>query len=206
MRLSPSVFVVLAISALLAGCGEPASAPEGVHENTASIEPQPLDPGAPEAEQAALASCGPVTGQGYCGVTFGMAPKDARAHFPVDLEGYADYVPQNRAEADRCFEMFPVEPVQGVSFLVERQMVGRVDFLTEAAKTADGFGIGTTVEEIKGRFGAAATETPNKYEPEVVDLAVAQGSTKFVFEIQDGKVRGWRAGVAPTIDYTEHCG
>jgi hypothetical protein len=49
-------------------------------------------------------------------------------------------------------------------------------------------------------------DAPNKYEPEVTDLAVTDGAVKFVFEIQDGKVRGWRAGVAPTIDYTEHCG
>jgi hypothetical protein len=27
-----------------------------------------------------------------------------------------------------------------------------------------------------------------------------------VFEIQDGVVRAWRAGIAPTIDYVAHCG
>jgi hypothetical protein len=31
------------------------------------------------------------------------------------------------------------------------------------------------------------------------------GGTKFIFEIQDGSVRAWRAGVMPTVDYVEHC-
>ncbi len=49
-------------------------------------------------------------------------------------------------------------------------------------------------------------DAPNKYEAEITDLTVTQGDTKFVFEIQDSKVRGWRVGVAPTVDHTEHCG
>ena len=196
--------LLLALAA--SACGGPAPAPEGVHENTASAEPEPLDPGAPAAEQAALASCGAVTADGYCGVTFGMTPAQARAGFPVELEGYADYVPQNRAEANRCFEMFAMEPVHGISFMIENQMIGRVDFLTDAGRTSEGFGVGSSADDIRARFGAAAMDAPNKYEPEVTDLTVTLGASKFVFEVQDGKVRGWRAGVAPTIDYTEHCG
>lgn len=193
-------FASLLLLALTA-CG-PAPAPEGAHGHVESVEPGPLDPGAPAAEQAALASCGPVTAAGWCGVTFGMGPDMTMRTFPVPLEGYES---TDSAEADRCFEMFASEPVQGVSFMVEKQKIGRVDFLTEAVKTADGFGIGTPADDIRGKFGAAAVDAPNKYEPEVTDLTVTQSATKFVFEIQDGKVRGWRAGVAPTIDYVEHC-
>jgi hypothetical protein len=189
----------------LAACG-PAPAPEGAHENTASVEPEPLDPGAPAAEQAALASCGPVTTAGYCGVTFGLSPADAAKKFPVPLDGYDGADPVIQADPNHCFEMFAAEPVQGISFMIEQNRVGRIDFLTEAGKTADGFGVGTPADDIRGKFGAVAVGTPNKYEAEVTDLTVTQGATKFVFEIQDGKVRGWRVGVAPTVDYTEHCG
>ena len=70
------VAAVLAVA--LAACGE-ASAPEGEHPHAPeAVEPAPLDPNAAAAEEAALASCGPVTAQGYCGVAFGMAPADAR--------------------------------------------------------------------------------------------------------------------------------
>ena len=199
-------FFVLVLPLAISACGGPASTPESGPENSASVAPAPLDPTAPAAEQAALASCGSVTAAGYCGVTFGMSPKDARANFPVDLEGYADYVPQNRAEANRCFEMFAIEPVRGVSFLVENQMIGRVDFLTEVGRTVDGFGVGSNAGDIRARFAGAVMDAPNKYEPDVTDLTIMQGATKFVFEVQDGSVRGWRVGVMPTIDYTEHCG
>lgn len=195
----------LTIALALSACG-PSPAPEAEPAERASVEPAPLDPEAPAAEQAALASCGTVTAQGYCGVTFGMASQQASAKFPGGLENYDGADPSAQADANRCFEMFGVEPVQGVSFLIEGQKVGRVDFLTEAARTADGFGVGTAALAIHDKFGAAAVDAPNKYEPEVTDLTVTDGAVKYVYEIQDGKVRGWRVGVAPTIDYTEHCG
>ncbi len=195
----------LSIAVTLVACS-PAPAPAGIHENTASVEPAPLDPEAPAAEQAALAACGPVTASGYCGVIFGMTPEEAGAKFPVGLEGYDGADSSRQSDPNRCFEMFGVEPVQSVSFMVEGKKIGRVDFLTEAPRTADGFGVGTDAQAIRDRFGAAAMDAPNKYEPEVTDLTVTEGASKFVFEIQDGKVRGWRVGIAPTIDYTEHCG
>lgn len=194
-----------AIALSLSACG-PSAAPAPEPAERASVAPAPLDPEAPAAEQAALASCGAVTAQGYCGVTFGMTSQQASAKFPGGLESYDGADPAGQSDPNHCFEMFGIEPVQGVSFMIEGQKVGRVDFLTEAAKTADGFGVGTDAQAIRTKFGTAAMDAPNKYEPEVTDLTVTDGGAKYVFEIQDGKVRGWRAGVAPTIDYTEHCG
>jgi hypothetical protein len=193
--------VLIAIAAASCSPSVPITEPE-----TASVEPAPIDPGAPAAEQAALSSCALATAEGYCGVAFGAAPDVAHAKFPVKLEIYSSGSPEAQNDINRCYEMFAVEPVQGVSFLVEKNRVGRLDVISEGPKTADGFGVGTPVEEISARFGAAAISAPNKYEPEITELTVAQGAGKLVFEIQDGKVRAWRAGIMPTIDYTEHCG
>jgi hypothetical protein len=66
--------------------------------------------------------------------------------------------------------------------------------------------VGTSGDAIRQKFGAAITEQPNKYEPEVTELMLSQGTARFVFELQDGKVRAWRAGVEPAIHYVEHCG
>ena len=198
-------FLGLAPLLVLAACGSPKPAAEAAPETSASVEPAPLDPDAPAAEQAALASCGPVTAQGYCGVMFGMGPDAAKTKFPVKLQNYSgDTAAQ--PDPNACFELFPAEPVQGVTFLVEMAKVGRVDVISEAPKTADGFGVGSSADDIRAKFGVAVTETPNKYEAEVKELAVTDGPAKFIFEIQDGKVRAWRAGVLPTIDYVEHCG
>ena len=191
--------------ALAAACSGPKPAEEAHNDAPVAAEPAPLDPDAPAAEQAALAKCGPVTAQGYCGITFGMSPEAARRKFPVALQNYSGDTGA-ALDPNACFELFPAEPVQGVTFLVEMARVGRVDVISETARTADGFGVGTSADEITAKFGAAVTEAPNKYEPEVKELSVTDGAAKFIFEIQDGKVRAWRTGVLPTIDYVEHCG
>ncbi|HVY91064.1 MAG TPA: hypothetical protein VG942_19500 [Hyphomonadaceae bacterium] len=188
----------------LAACGAPSPA-DNLTEPNASEEPAPLNPNAPAEEKAALTPCGAVTADGYCGVAFGMAPAEAQKKFPVKLEVYSGGDPQQQNDPNRCYEMIASEPVQGISFLAEHNKIGRVDVISQGAKTADGFGVGTDAAALKAKF-PAATEAPNKYEPEVIDLTVVQGATKFVFELQDGKVRAWRAGLAPTIDYVEHCG
>jgi hypothetical protein len=199
------IAIVVVSALVLAACSESKPAEEAPNDAPASVEPAPLDPNAPAAEQAALANCGPVTAQGYCGITFGMAPDVARQKFPVPLQNYSGDTGV-ATDPNACFELFPEPPVQGVTFLVEMARVGRVDVMSEAPKTADGFGVGTAADAIKAKFGAAVTEVPNKYEPEVKELSVNDGATKYIFEIQDGKVRAWRAGVLPTIDYVEHCG
>jgi hypothetical protein len=184
--------------ALLGACGGEAVVPLEPVEDMSPEE-------AADAERTALARCGEVTVAGYCGVRFGMTEAEARQAFPVALESYE--APAEAPVDDAgCRELFAVEPVTGVSFLAEGGRIGRVDLLTEAARTADGFGVGTQASAIRTRFGDAMGMATNALEPEITDLSVVEGDTKFVFEIQDGVVRAWRAGVAPTVDYVAHCG
>ena len=184
--------------ALLAACGG-----EAVVSSEPVEEMPPAE--AADAERTALARCGEVTPEGYCGVRFGMTVAEARQAFPVSLESYEAPADGVVPEAG-CHELFAVEPVTGVSFLGEGGRVGRVDLMTEAARTADGFGVGTQASAIRTKFGDAMGMATNAFEPEITDLTVVDGDTKFVFEIQDGVVRAWRAGIAPTIDYVAHCG
>lgn len=158
-----------------------------------------------EAEHAALARCADVTNEGYCGIRFGMPVEEARKAFPVEFAGSevrdgADLSP------DRCYELFAVAPVTGVSFLVEGGKVGRIDVLTEAIRTAEGFGVATQALAIRTHYGDGLYVETNALEPDITDLTATVGSTKYVFEIQDGLVRSWRAGIEPTITYVAHCG
>ncbi len=195
--------ISLSCLALLAACGSEPEAPE-IGETPAET-PDPAIAAAVTAEGQALAGCGPVTVEGYCGVRFGMTEEAASAAFPVKLENY-DIAPPGRPDPARCFELFAVEPVRGFSLLIEGGGVRRIDFLSETARTADGLGVGSTLAAVRAKFGAAVTETPNVFEPEIIDLGVMQGETKFVFEMQDNMVRSWRVGQAPAIDYSAHCG
>lgn len=189
----------LVIFLLLGGCGGSAPAPaEAV--DTSNFTPDE----AADAERAALARCGEVTREGYCGVKFGMPMAEAMKAFPVKLEGY-DALPGTEPGGDTCTELFAVQPVRGISFLAEGGVIGRVDVLTEFARSPDGFGVGTQASAIRTRFGDALYVNVNDLEPEIIDLSISEGGTKFVYEIQDGVVRSWRAGTAPTVDYVAHC-
>ncbi len=196
--------LLCALMALLAAAcgGEPA--------NNAPVEtlPETPDPAHLEseaAERAALAGCGAVTAEGYCGIQLGATPEAAAAAFPVELERY-DVAPPADVDPLRCFELFAIEPVTGISLLVEGGAVRRIDFISGTARTADGLGVGSTAAAIRAKFGAATSENPNPLEPEITDVGVMQGETKFVFEMEDNVVRSWRVGVAPAIDYPAHCG
>jgi hypothetical protein len=190
------------VALALAACGsEPASDAGTLAEDGTSIELSTAE----TAERDALARCGAVGPEGYCGVRFGMTREAAMAAFPVQLE-YYDTAPPADVDPLRCHELFAVAPVTGVSLLVEGGVMVRIDFISATARTADGFGVGTPVEAIRAKFGAGLSETPNTYEPEITNLGVPQGAAKFLFEIDDGVVRSWRVGVTPAIDYPAHCG
>ncbi len=190
----------LVLAALLpVACGGPAPEPADAVDTSNFTAEEAAD-----AERAALSRCGEVTKDGYCGIRFGMPVAEAMKAFPVKLEGY-----DTLAEADQpagiCKELFAVQPVRGISFLAEGGVIGRVDVMTDVARSPEGFGVGTQASAIRTHFGDALSVDVNELEPEIVDLGVTEGVTKFVYEIQDGVVRSWRAGVAPTVDYVAHC-
>lgn len=183
---------------LMAGCGGPAPTPS--EADIANMTPDE----AVEAERTALSRCGEVTVEGYCGVKFGQAVADAEKAFPVKLEG-VEMAPGAALPPEACYELFAAQPVRGISFIVEGGVVRRVDVITEVARTAEGFGVGTQASAIRTRYGDALHVNVNDLEPEIIDLSITEGPVKFVYEIQDGVVRAWRAGIAPSIDYVAHC-
>ncbi len=199
---------IAVIGLALAGCSpkeKPAAAPgETLAEGDFTVPPTPEAAAANAAAQArAVEACGPVSVEAFCGVKFGMAVAAARAAYPGKLETLSG---DDGQDPQVCFELFGNAPIKGVSFLVEQSKIGRVDFLEEGPKSADGFGVGSEASAMRAKYGAALKEQPNKYEPEVTELILDLGPGRQVFEVQEGKVRSWRAGVAPTIDYVARCG
>jgi hypothetical protein len=195
--LSPAIFALV-----LAACGsEPAPDVGPVTEDGAAIELTEAE----AAEHGALSKCGVVSAEGYCGVRFGMTPEAAAAAFPVKLESY-ESVPGVENDPLACHELFAAEPVTGISMLAENNAVGRIDFISVTARTTEGFGVGSSAAAIRAKFAASVSEKPNIYEPEITDISVTQGATKYIFEVENDAVRSWRVGLAPTIDYPAHCG
>jgi hypothetical protein len=204
-------FVSLSVAILglaISGCSPKekvaASPGETLGEGDFTLPPTPEAAAANATAQArAVAACGPVGADGFCGVKFGMTIAAAKGVYPGKLETLSG---DDAVDPQACLELFGNAPIKGVSFLAEQSKIGRVDFLEEGPKSADGFGVGSDAAAMRAKYGAVLKEQPNKYEPEVTDLIVDQSPGRQVFEIQDGKVRAWRAGVPPTIDYGERCG
>jgi hypothetical protein len=193
---------ILALGLLAAACGGANTpAPAMPEDEYALLTPDEAN----DAERDALARCGDVSAEGYCGVRFGMPAEEARKVFPVEFAGSEVRAGADVSE-DRCYELFAVPPVTGVSFLVEGGKVGRIDVLTEAVRTSEGFGVGTQALAIRTHYGDGLYVETNALEPYIIDLTATVGDTKYVFEIQDGLVRSWRAGIEPTIAYVAHCG
>lgn len=198
MRLAQGITGLVFAVLWLAGCG--GSAPAPTEADIANMTPDE----AAKAERTALARCGEVSAGGYCGVKFGQPVAEAEKAFPVKFEG-VEMAAGAALPATGCYELFAAQPVRGISFLVENGIVGRVDVITEVARTGEGFGVGTQASAIRTRHGDALYVNVNDLEPEIIDLSITEGGVKFVYEIQDGVVRSWRAGVPPTIDYVAHC-
>jgi hypothetical protein len=198
-----SFLLCVLLASLAAACGgEPAA---NAPAETPLETPDPALLESEAHERAALASCGAVTAEGYCGIQLGATPEVAAVAFPVKLENY-DVAPPADVDPLRCFELFAIEPVTGISLLVEGGAVRRIDFISGTARTADGLGVGSAAATIRAKFGATVSETQNAIEPEITNIGVMQGETKFVFEMENDVVRSWRVGLAPAIDYPAHCG
>ena len=156
------------------------------------------------------------------------APAGARAPVTPDFAGFApvpfgsDAQALKRAwggslretgagSADACHYLFPEpRPAQGygTGFMVEGGRFVRVDVDDPAATAPGGGRIGMSVEEIDALYPGQVKAGPHKYVEGAQYLrATREGSDAvLLFETDaQGKVREWRIGVPPQVDYVEGC-
>ncbi|WEK59166.1 MAG: hypothetical protein P0Y52_06380 [Candidatus Brevundimonas phytovorans] len=128
----------------------------------------------------------------------------------------------NAAEANpaECRYYHPARAPEGVLVMLENGVLTRLTAKKGSTiKTEDGVGVGDDGEQLKARYGAAATVTPHKYEgapsayvtvwpgkPQLQGAYVTDPTARgLVFEIgQDGKVAFIHAG-GPSIQNVEGC-
>ena len=109
--------------------------------------------------------------------------------------------------AECRYVTFPTLP-DGVSLMVIRDTVRRVDVDSPDVLTDRGAGIGTTTARVEELYGAGLERMPHKYEPDGEYLIVAgtRPDTRLVFETALDTVRTMRAGVMPEVMWVERCG
>jgi hypothetical protein len=94
------------------------------------------------------------------------------------------------------------------TLLVHDGIVARMN-VTSADLAAEGGGrIGMHADELRRAYAGNIVEEPHKYDPAAATWIVGPpGAAHFVFELDGSRrVKTWRAGVPPQIDWVENCG
>ena len=161
-----------------------------------------------------VADAGVLTPQGFGPLKVGMTQAQVDAAFgPPSANAVA-------AEPAECRQYHPPRAPEGLMVMIENGVLTRLTVTKgSTVKTQDGVGVGADGEQLKTRYGAAASVTPHKYQEapavyvttwpgadHLLNTYVSDPAARgLVFEVgQDGKVAAIHAG-GPSIQYVEGC-
>jgi hypothetical protein len=188
----------LALSALLAGCGDRG---EGARETAG--DPSAATPAADSGKTVVApddAGAWAVTPRGAGPVRVGMTAGEAMRALGTRYEPGAD------AE---CEEISSSNLPAGVSLMAVQRRVVRVDVTQGTVATAEGARIGDPEARIMALYGARLETRPHKYTDGkylvVSGTDPAEANYRLVFETDGEKVTRYRAGALPQVEWVEGC-
>ena len=118
--------------------------------------------------------------------------------------------PNMNTNCDFVFPAVGAGIPDGVSVMVVKGKVARIDVDTGAVTTDDGAKIGDSEDRIKSIYGDDVQVEPHKYNPGWHYMTVLGDSTSagkaIVFETDGKKVTMFRAGRLPEVKWVEGCG
>ena len=118
--------------------------------------------------------------------------------------------PNLKPECDYVFPAVGSGIPEGVSVMVVRGRVARIDVDTGAVTTDEGAKLGDTEDRIRNLYGDDARETPHKYIEKGHYFTVlgdsASAGKAIVFETDGRQVTMFRAGRIPEVQWVEACG
>jgi hypothetical protein len=110
-----------------------------------------------------------------------------------------------------CRYVHPSFAPPGVSFMVVRDTVARIDVDSAGVLTDTGIGVGDSTSRVRAAYGPEVITTPHKYvaggEYQTVrSRSPTDSSFRIVFESENGRVTRYRAGRVPEVEWVERCG
>lgn len=142
--------------------------------------------------------------EGFGETRFGMDLAAFKASWGGELKSYGKVDPL------ACQFLFPFasKARPDVEFMFEGGRFVRYDVHRVDELAPGGGRIGMTRDALVALYPGKAEVRPDKYDPEGSTVKVpATDGRAIVFDVgKDGKVTGWRVGIAPQIDYVERCG
>lgn len=168
--------------------------------SAATIGAQPESPAA--TKPAAKTPAGlTVNERGIGRVKAGMSAAEASAA----VDGGLAFTPG--ADTAGCGYAIWHSAPPGVRLMVESGLIARVEVDSASIATAAGAKVGDTEERVRGLYGGRATVRPLKYEDGHYLTVLDASDTTFalVFETVGGRVKRYRAGHRPQVEYVEGC-
>jgi len=201
--------ICLALVACVSNKGEtPAdSVAAGPAIDSASVtSPQPAAPAGSSTAQAdspvtADSSAGEwvVTPAGIGNIKAGMTLQEVKVATSNGIT-----IP---ATLDECAYIRPTNAPKGVSLMVEKGTVSRVDITQGTVATTKGARIGDSEDRIKSLYPGQVKVMPHKYTDGhyLVVTPAGGGENRIVFETDGEKVLRYRSGREPAVEYVEGC-
>jgi hypothetical protein len=117
-------------------------------------------------------------------------------------------VPAGSAE---CAYVRPPSAPAGVSVMLARGQVTRVDVDSAGVRSDAGITVGDSASRVSQAYAGRVTTTPHKYvqggQYLTVRSASPQDSTfRLLFETEGGRVTRFRSGRLPEVEWVERCG
>ncbi len=117
--------------------------------------------------------------------------------------------PNLKPECDYVFPAVGAGIPEGVSVMVVRGRVARIDVDTGAVTTAEGAKVGDTEERLRDLYGDDIKATPHKYIEKGHYMTVlgdsASAGKAIVFETDGQQVTMFRSGRLPEVQWVEAC-
>ncbi len=112
--------------------------------------------------------------------------------------------------SDDCAYVRPDSLPAGVSLMLVRGEIARVDVDSAGVPTAEGASVGDPASRLEELYTGRTTTTPHKYVSGAqyvsVRGAAPSDSNRIVFEVENGRVTRYRAGRVPEVEWVERCG
>jgi hypothetical protein len=190
------LFLTASIVLIVAACAQGSDQPE----DTSS----PASPAPPPTASEVLDSFLTVTEYGIGRLRAGMTIAEAT---PV-VRGLLA-IPEG-ADTAGCAYLEWHDGPGGVSVMIERGRIARVDIDSATVATAAGARVGDSEERIQQLYAGRVTVGPHKYTDghylTVVPTDPADSAFRLIFETANGRVVRYRAGRRPAVEYVERCG
>jgi hypothetical protein len=196
--LSPLVTAVLVAAACSA---EKNAGSAGDTVTSAQPAPSPAADSQVAAAPSDSASAWTVTPSGLGPIRVGMSAADLR-RVGGDIK-----LPASSAE---CAYVKPALAPPGVSVMLARGEVARVDVDSAGVLTDAGVAVGDSTWRVSQAYVGRVTVTPHKYVQGGQYLTVKPGapqdSLRIVFESEGGRITRYRVGRIPQVEWVERCG